>query len=271
MKVFLQRTQEFISGINDRHLTVYAASGCYYLFMSLVPIVMILCCLLSYTPFSQDILLMYIGQFFSESFRDVVQKIVAAVYDSNSTTLTLSILLALFSASASMKALMRGIGAAYNIRETRNFFIFYLEALFLLVILVFAILAALVILVYGGMILRLLRKYVPYFTVFDPLLSYTRYFVIMVLLAVFFTLIYTLMTAEPVRLVAQIPGAVCAAVTWVLFSAAFSLYISFSDKYGAFGFIGTIMVAMMWMHYCLFFLLIGGYINSYIGEHHRKE
>ena len=46
----------------------------------------------------------------------------------------------------------------------------------------------------------------------------------------------------------------------------FSLYVSISDKFGAYGYIGTIMVAMMWMYYCFMFLLIGGCINAVIEQ-----
>ena len=53
-------------------------------------------------------------------------------------------------------------------------------------------------------------------------------------------------------------------MAWVVFSWVFSLYVDLSGKFGAYGFLGTILVAMMWMYFCLCFLLIGGYINRYM-------
>jgi uncharacterized BrkB/YihY/UPF0761 family membrane protein len=37
-----------------------------------------------------------------------------------------------------------------------------------------------------------------------------------------------------------------------------------SNQFGAYGFIGTFLVAMMWMYFCIYFLLIGGYLNHYL-------
>ena len=55
----------------------------------------------------------------------------------------------------------------------------------------------------------------------------------------------------------QLPGAVFSAVVWAAFSFIFSFYVSLSDKFGAYGYIGTIMVAMIWIFYCFYFLLMG--------------
>ena len=64
---------------------------------------------------------------------------------------------------------------------------------------------------------------------------------------------------------------VFAAVSWVLFSWLFSLYVAVSGKFGAYGYLGTVLVAMVLMFYCLFFLFIGGYINAQIGACRRME
>ena len=68
----------------------------------------------------------------------------------------------------------------------------------------------------------------------------------------------------------QVPGAVFAAATWVLFSWFFALYVSVSGKFGAYGYIGTVLVAMVWLFYCLMFLFIGGALNSYLGKKYEK-
>ena len=253
---------EFTGGIGERKLPSFAAAGSYYLFMSLVPIVMIVCCILPYTPLSQDLVLGYVDQYFSESLGKIVRQIVSAVYRSNAATLTVSIVMTLWSASASMKAIMRGIDAAYDMRRHDNAVIFSLKALVYMVVLIIGLIVSLIIMVYGGEILKLLKTYLPDFTVFDYFLTGIRFLVIMAFLTVIFLFLYVFGSAERVRILRQLPGALFAAAVWVIFSAVFSWYVNISNKYGAYGFIGTIMVAMMWMNYCLLFLLIGGYINS---------
>lgn len=261
--------KEFAAGIGERKLTIYATSGCYYMFMSLVPTVMILCCILPFTPFSISTILVYIDQYFAESLAEILRKIANAVYSSNSATLTVSVLLTLYSASASMKALMKGMNSAYKCENKDNIVIFTIRALVYMVLLVVTILLSLVVMVYGGRILRLLQRYFASVGILKALLSKGRYLLVMVILAVVFLCLYRVMPSRRVHLRDQLPGAVFSAVTWVLFSWIFTIYIGVSNKFGAYGVIGTIMVAMMWMQYCLLFLLIGGYLNSFLTE--RKE
>ena len=269
LQSLIQLGKDFAGGMGERRLTIYATSGCYYLFMSLVPIVMIVCCILPYTPFNQTLILNYIDLYFAESLGEIIRKIVNAVYSSNAATLTVSILLTLYSASASMKALMKGIDAAYHFRSKDNIIRFTIRALLYMILLVITLILSLVIMVYGGRILSLLRRYFSSVGILGALLSKGRYLLVMLLLCFVFTILYTLMPTEKVHMKDQLPGAVFSAIIWVVFSSVFTIYVGISDKYGAYGFIGTIMVAMMWMYYCLFFLLIGGYLNSYITEKNR--
>ena len=271
MKKLIQSGKEFGAGMGERKLTVYATSGCYYMFMSLVPIVMIICCILPYTPFNQTLILSYIDRYFAESLGEIVRKIVNAVYSSNGATLTVSILLTLYSASASMKSLMNGMDAAYSCKKKRNFIVATVCAIVYMVILLIAIGMSLVIMVYGGRILNLLRRYFASVGILAALLSKGRYLLVMVLLCLVFALLYRLMPADRVRFRDQLPGAVFTAVVWVIFSSVFTVYITVSDKFGAYGIIGTVMVAMMWMYYSLFFMLIGGFLNSFLMEAKRKK
>ena len=94
--------------------------------------------------------------------------------------------------------------------------------------------------------------------------KYMRYLLVLAILTLSFILMYRWVPAGEHRSVCQWPGALFCALAWVGFSWVFSLYVSVSDKFGAYGYIGTIMVAMMWMYYCLMFLLIGGCINAVI-------
>lgn len=256
--------KEFAAGMGKCNLTVFATSGCYYLFMSLVPTVMILCCILPFTPFNLPLILRYIDEYFAESLAVILRNIANAVYSSNSATLTVSILLTLYSASASMKAIMKGIDAAYQCEHKDNIIKFSIRALVYMVLLIVTLLISLVIMVYGGRILLILQKYVANIGILKLILSKGRYGLVMLLLAVVFLFLYRLMPADKVSLKDQLPGAVFTAITWVIFSWIFTIYISVSNKFGAYGFIGTIMVTMMWMYYCLFFLLIGGYMNSFL-------
>ena len=79
-----------------------------------------------------------------------------------------------------------------------------------------------------------------------------------------FISIYKWMPAGKRKLRRQWYGALFTTVAWLVFSSVFSMYVGISNRYGIYGVLGTVIVAMLWMYYCLFFLLLGGYINRYV-------
>ena len=100
---------EFFGGMGSRRITTYSASCAYYLFMSLVPLIMLLVAALQFTPLTRDVVLEAVSDYVPESLYEIVYFIVTSIYNGGRTALTVSILLTIWSASACMKALLRGM------------------------------------------------------------------------------------------------------------------------------------------------------------------
>ncbi len=258
---------EFFGGMGSRRITTYSAACAYYLFMSLVPLIMLLVAALQFTPLTKDVVLEAISDYVPESLYEIVYFIVTSIYNGGRVALTVSILLTVWSASACMKALMRGMDSVYDAVRQDDYIKFSLRACIYMVIFVIILLLSFFVMVYGGKILDLIENSMPSNHSLDflfTLAKYLRFLVILALLALVFSLLYKWMPARKIKYRRQLPGAVFSAVVWALFSFIFSFYVSLSDKFGAYGYIGTIMVAMMWIFYCFYFLLLGGFINHYI-------
>ena len=241
--------------------------------MSLVPVIMLLVSALQFTPLTRDVVLDAVAEYVPESLYEIVDYIVTSIYNGGRTALTVSILLTLWSASACMKALMRGMDSVYDAHRSEDYIRFSLRACFYMVIFVVILLLSFFVMVYGGKILDLVESSMPSNHSLDflfTLAKHLRFLVILALLALVFSLLYKWMPARELRYRRQLPGAVFSAVVWAAFSFIFSFYVSLSDKFGAYGYIGTIMVAMIWIFYCFYFLLLGGFVNHYI-EMKRAE
>ena len=264
---------EFFGGMGSRRITTYSAACAYYLFMSLVPLIMLLVAVLQFTPLTKDVVLEAISDYVPESLYEIVYFIVTSIYNGGRVALTVSILLTVWSASACMKALMRGMDSVYDAVRQDDYIKFSLRACIYMVIFVVILLLSFFVMVYGGKILDLIENSMPSNHSLDflfTLAKHLRFLVILALLALVFSLLYKWMPARKLKYRRQLPGAVFSAVVWAAFSFIFSFYVSLSDKFGAYGYIGTIMVAMMWIFYCFYFLLLGGFINHYI-EMKRAE
>lgn len=268
MRDIYDAVDEFFGGMGSRRITTYSAACAYYLFMSLVPVIMLLVSVLQYTPLTRDVVLEAVADYVPESLYEIVDYIVTSIYNGGRVALTVSILLTLWSASACMKALLRGMDSVYDAERREDYIRFSLRACFYMVIFVFILLLSFFVMVYGGQILDMIEDSMPANHSLDflfTLAKHLRFLIILALLALVFSLLYKWMPAKNLKYRRQLPGAVFSAVVWAAFSFIFSFYVSLSDKFGAYGYIGTIMVAMIWIFYCFYFLLMGGFINHYIG------
>ena len=264
---------EFFSGMGSRRLTTYSSSCAYYLFMSLVPVIMLLVSVLQYTPLTRDVVLEAVADYVPDSLYEIVYFIVTSIYNGGRVALTVSILLTIWSASACMKALLRGMDSVYDAERKEDYIRFSLRACFYMIIFVFILMLSFFVMVYGGKILDYIEQSMPVNRSLDflfTLAKYLRFVIILALLALVFCLLYKWMPARRLKFRRQLPGAVFSSVAWAAFSFIFSFYVSLSDRFGAYGYIGTIMVAMIWIFYCFYFLLLGGFINHYI-EMKRAE
>lgn len=264
---------EFFSGMGSRRLTTYSSSCAYYLFMSLVPVIMLLVSVLQYTPLTRDVVLEAVADYVPDSLYEIVYFIVTSIYNGGRVALTVSILLTIWSASACMKALLRGMDSVYDAERKEDYIRFSLRACFYMIIFVFILMLSFFVMVYGGKILDYIEQSMPMNHSLDflfTLAKYLRFVIILALLALVFCLLYKWMPARRLKFRRQLPGAVFSSVAWAAFSFIFSFYVSLSDRFGAYGYIGTIMVAMIWIFYCFYFLLLGGFINHYI-EMKRAE
>ncbi len=265
---------EFSKGMSRRRITTYSAACAYYLFMSLIPMIMLLVSVIQYTPLTQDMILEAISDYVPDQLYEILNSIISSIYSGGRVALTISILLTIWSAAASMKALMRGMDSVYDAERHEDFFVFSLRACIYMVVFVLMLLLSFFVMVYGGQILQLLYNFLPHNGAVDWLFDiagYMRFIVVLAVLALVFSFTYWRMPARKLRYKAQWPGAVFCALSWAVFSVIFSFYVSVSNRFGAYGLIGTVIVAMIWLYYCFYFLLLGGYINHFIDQRRAER
>ena len=258
---------EFCDGIGARKIWTYAAAGTFYLFLSIVPIIALLGSILPYTPLTQEAILGIIDGAVPPTVYSLLEELIGHIYDSSVTTLSISAVLSVWSASLSILALMRGMDAAYDLKRRENAILFRLRACFFMVVMLASVLVTLCAIVYGQKILALIQSTLHESWAVNLLFGFlqvARYLVMLLLLFTVFICFYKWMPTGKRKLSRQWYGALFTTVAWLVFSSVFSVYVNISNKYGIYGVLGTVIVAMLWMYYCLFFLLVGGYINRYV-------
>ena len=82
-----------------------------------------------------------------------------------------------------------------------------------------------------------------------------------------FVLLYTIVPSSKQNPWQQLPGALFAAICWLLFSFGFSLYFSnFSNYSYMYGSLAAVVLLMLWLYFCICILFIGAEINTLLSK-----
>lgn len=189
-------------------------------------------------------------------------KIVAASHRSLSIALAISLVGALWSASAGIQALVKGLNLIYDEQETRGFVKLRGLALLLTFGAIVVVLGAIgLIAVLPGVLNKIGLARAGELAV-----SYGRWPALIILVAVALAILYRLGPdrAKPRwRWVSW--GALAAVVLWVAISAGFSYYVSNFGKYNqTYGSLGAVIVLLLWLWLSALAALIGAELDAEI-------
>ena len=182
--------------------------------------------------------------------------------------LSFSLLAALWVASSGMGAISETLNAAYNVRETRPWWKVRLISVGLTVALSVLILAALIIVLYGGKIGDAVANSIGYGSAFQLTWRLVQWPIMLVFVYLTFEFIYYFAPNRPRRgWHWATPGALIAVVVWLLISFSLRIYLHFFNSYSVtYGSLGALIVLMLWFYLTGMAVLIGGEINSELDD-----
>jgi membrane protein len=78
--------------------------------------------------------------------------------------------------------------------------------------------------------------------------------------------IYYVLPPVDVSIREVLPGAVVAAVGWMVLQFGFRLYAANASRYGAYGMIGAVLLFVTWLYFASIVVLLGGAVNAVLCE-----
>ena len=127
-KTAISKIRSFTRAFKAAQVTTYASSAAFYIFLSIIPIIVLLFTIVPYTPLTQEGVLKVLLEILPDSLDSFTTGIVAEVYDKNIAILSVSAVVLLWSASKGMQAITLGLNSINGVKETRNFVLLRLEA-----------------------------------------------------------------------------------------------------------------------------------------------
>lgn len=250
-------------------MTVYAAQASFFIVMAAFPFIMMLMTVVQLIPnlSARDVestILALIPDV--RQVAPLVQNIIIDLYTkSPATVLSVTIVVALWSASKGMQGVERGLNRAYECPIQRNYLVSRLMNMGYTLLFLLTCILSLLFLVFGDSIQSFLDNTFPIAADVAKNILSTRSFLAIVLLVACFTGLYTYLPHRHLLARRQLPGALFSTFGWMLFSYGFSMYFNFFSRFSyMYGSLTAIILLMLWIYFCICILFLGAEINCHL-------
>lgn len=260
--------RDFGKKMGQQNISAFASSTAFFFFLSLVPMLILICTVLPYTPLTEENILMVTGGLLPEKIYPLVEELVREVYEKSAGLLSVAAVVTLWTAGKGMLALIRGLNAVGNVTETRNYFLVRIVASFYTAIMMVMVLLSLLAVVFGNRLVDRLLYRVPQLQPLVAMLMHLRFLALWLVLTFLFAAIFAYVPCGRFLFWEQMPGAAFTAVGWSLFSWGFSLYVDWTD-YSIYGSLSIIILVMLWLYFCMYIVMVGAYLNHYFNSANR--
>lgn len=251
-------------------ISLHAAGAGYFIVLSVFPMLVLLLGMLRYTGLSVDTLNDFLAGILPQALMPSARRLVISAYRNTSgAVVSLSALVALWSASRGVYGLMRGLNSVYHRSEKRSWLhVRWLSmvhtGLFLAVVVLTLALS-----VFGTSLVRWLPVS-PVLLILDRSVL-LRLGVLFVLQTALFCGMFMVLPSRGNRFAQSLPGAMLASGGWLVFSDLYSKYVTYFSGYSnVFGSVYAVAMSMLWLYICLCILFFAGAWNHRRSEKNKK-
>lgn len=144
--------------IKEHEIGDFAAQSAFFTILSIIPFAIIFISLIQYINIDKSTLIYYAKEIIPESFTDFALNLIEEVYSKTFTTISISILFTLWSASKGFTALIRGFQKIYEI-ELKNRIYYRFRSFVLTVFMILVLTFTFIFLVWGSHIQAFLNSF----------------------------------------------------------------------------------------------------------------
>jgi membrane protein len=256
--------KSLLGELKEDRATGLAAQQAYYYMLALFPMLILLIAIVPYMNIDPEKAIDVVNKLLpSESAQLLRDNVVKLVSERNGGLLTFGIIGTIWSASNGMNAFMKAMNIAFDVEETRSFIKARLVSIMLTIGLILTLVVALLLPVFGKVILDGIQSFIHIPAPFDIVFSIVRWIVAFVVMVAVIAALYRIAPNKHYPFKHVIPGAIFATVVWQLISLGFSFYVSNFGNYSAtYGSLGGVIVLMLWLFLTGLALVLGGEINA---------
>lgn len=242
----------------------------YYFMLSLFPMLLFLLSIVPVVGVEQSTIRDMIKEYVPTDYAGQVSSIIGDIMSNASgSILSVGLILALWSASNGMTAIMNSFNVAYDVEDSRNFIVSKLFSVLFTLAMIIVLPIALILPTFGEQIGSLLFGPLGLGDQIKWIFNLVRVVLPLIIIFIAFMVLYTLAPNVKIKMKSVIPGAIFATIVFLGGSFLFGIYISnFANYSKTYGSIAGIIILMLWLYITGFIIIIGAEINAII--HQRK-
>lgn len=266
-KNFLNNIDRFLKKLEKHHVSEYSVQCAYYIILAFIPFIILLFSLIQHTNIGKEALFFLAEEIIPGNIYNFVENVMREASFKSIGTLSISVAILIWSAGKGFFALCKGFHYIYETPKEYNYWFIKFKSMISIVIFIFMTVIVLFLIAFGNRIVSFIKfKYTSLSTTINLILNWRIVWQCLILF-LFFWLMYKYVPNHKVKFKTQIPGALFAAFSWYLLSYIFSIYLriftNFSVIYGS---LTSLILLMIWVYWCMFAILIGAEINSWVDK-----
>ncbi|PTF04046.1 hypothetical protein BUY45_05770 [Staphylococcus devriesei] len=247
-----------------------AAQMTYHFVLALFPMLIFLLTLLPFFQIDPQQIKDLVSQNAPSETADVISRIFEDITkNSSGSLLSVGLLLAIWSASNGMSAIMNSFNVAYDVEDARNPVVLKILSVVFTIVMGIVLALALTLPTFGDFIKE--RLFGPLGLsnevawVFDLVRIVLPFIVILIL----FLTLYSVAPNVKTKFKSVFPGALFTSIIWLVGSFAFGWYLSNFGNYSkTYGSLAGIIILLLWLYITCFIIIIGAEINAIVHQRH---
>ena len=253
-------------------ISVYAAHASFFIILSLFPTLVLLLGLLRYTGFSVDTLTDLLMGVIPQALIPAAKNIIVNTYkNTTGTILSISAVIALWSAGRGVYSLLTGLNAVYGAEENRGYFLTRGICMLYTFLFLIVLLLTLALYLFSTSLLRQLAMFDGGIVNFLTQIVDLRVILLLLVQTGLFTAMFMALPNHHNTFGDSFPGAVFASIGWLIFSDLFSRYVDIFPRYAnIYGSVYAVALGMLWLYSCVSIVFYGGVLNRLLTQKEKK-
>lgn len=262
----IAKTRAFWKKCREDNVSAFASQAAFFIILSIIPFVMLFISLVQYTPVTESMVMEMVNKVMPTYVSPLLISIIHEMYNRSIGIVSVTAVVAVWSAAKGIQYLTNGLNTVYDIEETRNWLLLRFRAILYTIILLLSIIVSLVLMVFGHSLQDMLLEYLPFIAGMTGGIMKMRSLIILTVLIVFFALLYKVLPNRKATVRSQLPGSIMSAVGWVVLSFGISVYVDYFNGFSMYGSLTTIVLVMLWLYFGMYILLISAEVNNIYEE-----